>query len=226
MERLLDDKTLEQVKDLLGEMKGRVKIILFEKDDCEYCEVTKQLYTELSEGVDNVDLEVENIDSPLAEEYEIDKTLAPATVILASNGSDLGVRFYGIPSGHEFSTLLQDLILMSKNGEEVDFSEDTIEKLKGINKKIRLRVFVTPTCPYCPRAVLSAQMAAMINENINGEMVEANEFYEISMKHNVSSVPHTVIEAFENGEWVVKGEFIGAYPEPNFVEEVLKAVEG
>ncbi|GAB6189254.1 thioredoxin family protein [Marinitoga arctica] len=225
MEKLLDEKTLEQVRDLLAEMKGRVRIILFEKENCEYCDVTKQLYTELKDGVENVDLDVHHIDSPIAEEYNIDKTLAPATVILASNGSDLGVRFYGIPSGHEFSTLLQDLILLSKNG-EVELSEDTVNKLKDINKKMRLRVFVTPTCLYCPRAVLSAHQAAMINENINGEMVEANEFYEISMKHNVSSVPHTVIEVFENGEWVVKGEFIGAYPEPNFVEEVLKAVEG
>ncbi|NUU99570.1 glutaredoxin [Marinitoga sp. 1154] len=206
-------------------MKGRVKIILFEKENCEYCDVTKQLYTELKEGVENVDLDIYDINSPIAEEYEIDKTLAPATVILASNGSDLGIRFYGIPSGHEFSTLLQDLILLSKNG-EVELSEDAVAKLKNINKKMRLRVFVTPTCPYCPRAVLSAQQAAMINENINGEMVEANEFFEISSKHNVSSVPHTVIEVFEDGEWVVKGEFIGAYPEPNFVEEVLKAVEG
>ncbi|KLO22320.1 protein disulfide oxidoreductase [Marinitoga sp. 1155] len=225
MEKLLDEKTLEQVRELLSEMKGRVKIILFEKENCEYCDVTKQLYTELKEGVENVDLDIYDINSPIAEEYEIDKTLAPATVILASNGSDLGVRFYGIPSGHEFSTLLQDLILLSKNG-EVELSEDAVAKLKNINKKMRLRVFVTPTCPYCPRAVLSAQQAAMINENINGEMVEANEFFEISSKHNVSSVPHTVIEVFEDGEWVVKGEFIGAYPEPNFVEEVLKAVEG
>ncbi|WP_175419819.1 thioredoxin family protein [Marinitoga sp. 1154] len=225
MEKLLDEKTLEQVRELLSEMKGRVKIILFEKENCEYCDVTKQLYTELKEGVENVDLDIYDINSPIAEEYEIDKTLAPATVILASNGSDLGIRFYGIPSGHEFSTLLQDLILLSKNG-EVELSEDAVAKLKNINKKMRLRVFVTPTCPYCPRAVLSAQQAAMINENINGEMVEANEFFEISSKHNVSSVPHTVIEVFEDGEWVVKGEFIGAYPEPNFVEEVLKAVEG
>ncbi|KLO23287.1 glutaredoxin [Marinitoga sp. 1197] len=225
MEKLLDEKTLEQVRELLSEMKGRVKIILFEKENCEYCDVTKQLYTELKEGVENVDLDIYDINSPIAEEYEIDKTLAPATVILASNGTDLGVRFYGIPSGHEFSTLLQDLILLSKNG-EVELSEDAVAKLRNINKKMRLRVFVTPTCPYCPRAVLSAQQAAMINENINGEMVEANEFFEISSKHNVSSVPHTVIEVFENGEWVVKGEFIGAYPEPNFVEEVLKAVEG
>ena len=225
MEKLLDEKTLEQVRDLLSEMKGRVRIILFEKENCEYCDVTKQLYTELKDGVDNIDLDVHHIDSPVAEEYNIDKTLAPASVILASDGSDLGIRFYGIPSGHEFSTLLQDLILLSKNG-EVELSEETVNELKNINKKMRLRVFVTPTCPYCPRAVLSAHQAAMINENINGEMIEANEFFEISSKHNVSSVPHTVIEAFENGEWVVKGEFIGAYPEPNFVEEILKAVEG
>jgi alkyl hydroperoxide reductase subunit AhpF len=105
------------------------------------------------------------------------------------------------------------------------FSDENKEKLSQIDKKMRIRVFVTPTCPYCPRAAFAAHQAAMLNPNITGEMIEANEFDRISFEYGVSSVPHTVIEVKENEDWVKKGEFVGAYPENSFVEEVLKAVE-
>ena len=223
MERLLDENTAKQVKEVLNEMEGTVKCLLF-KGDNEYSQVTEQLLKEVSEVNDKIIIESYDINDSLSEEFDIDKELTPAMVMLNSNGEDLGVRFYGIPSGHEFSTLLQELIAMSKGG-KTEFSEEAVNKLSSIDKKLRIRAFITPTCPYCPKAVIAAQQTAMINKNILGEMVEANEFGPLSMKHGVSSVPHTIIEAFENGEWVVKNEFVGAYPEPNFVEEILKAVE-
>ncbi len=56
-------------------------------------------------------------------------------------------------------------------------------------------------------------------------MIEANEFEELSVKYDIKSVPHTVIEVKENGIWVMKNEFIGAYPQNNYILEVLKAIE-
>ena len=56
----------------------------------------------------------------------------------------------------------------------------------------------------------------MANEFVTASMVEANEFQDLSMEYGVSSVPHIVI----NG----KVTFVGAYPEPQYVEEVLKAL--
>ncbi|HQO13577.1 MAG TPA: thioredoxin family protein, partial [Petrotogaceae bacterium] len=95
-----------------------------------------------------------------------------------------------------------------------------------IDKKVRIRVFVTPTCPYCPKAVISAHQTAMANsEMVVAEMFEANEFGNESQKYNVSSVPHTIIEVKENDGWVKTGEFIGAYPEDNYISELMQAID-
>jgi glutaredoxin-like protein len=221
MAQLLDEKTREQVAEILNDMTNKVKFILF-KNDSEYSEVTENLITELTEVNEKIQIESHSKDEDF-EKYGLDKNLFPSMVLLDSEDKDLGIKFYGIPSGHEFSTLLQNIIMVSNS--KVNFSEETQNKIKTIDKKIRIRAFVTPTCPYCPNAVLAAHQSAILNSNISGEMVEANEFPELSSKHGVSSVPHTVIEVFENDEWKTKNEFIGAYPEQNFLDEILKSVE-
>jgi glutaredoxin-like protein len=219
---LLDDNTREQVKDLLSKMEDNVKFILF-KGDNEYSDVTGDLLTELTEVESKIEVEILNISDPKADSYNIEKDLTPAIVLLDKDDNDNGIRFYGIPSGHEFSTLLQDIISVS-TGNNVDFSEETQNKIKSIDKKMRIRVFITPTCPYCPKAVISGHQSALINDNIIGEMIEANEFGPLSAEHGVSSVPHTVIETFNGNEWEKTGEFIGAYPEQQFIDELMKTV--
>jgi len=221
MEKLLNEEIINQVKDFLNEMENPVNALIF-KGKNEESELTEQLIKEIAEINDKITVETFESGSEKASIYSLDSSLYPALVILA-DGKDMGVKFYGVPSGHEFSTLLTDFVSLSKNG-KTDFSEDTVSKISSVDKKTRIRVFVTPTCPYCPKAVISGHQAAMINSNISGEMVEANEFGELSMKHGVSSVPHTVIEVLENDTWVTKNEFVGAYPENNFVDELLKAL--
>ncbi|MFW5856013.1 MAG: thioredoxin family protein, partial [Bacillota bacterium] len=74
-----------------------------------------------------------------------------------------------------------------------DLPDDALEQIKEIDEDVRLQVFITPTCPYCPRAVRVAHQMAMVNSRISGEMVEAIEFPDLSDKYNVSGVPKTVI---------------------------------
>lgn len=213
-EKLLNDEIRTQLKDILSEMEGKVKLLFFEnKDNCDYCSTIEQLLSELTEVTDMVVFEKYDADSEKAKEYSIE--ISPAIVLLTPDGVDKGVRFYGIPSGHEFGTLLQDIISFSK-GAKPNLSPESIERLKTIEKPIDIKVFVTPTCPYCPRAVITAHNIAMANENVVASMIEANEFPDLSMKFGVSSVPQIVI----NDEVI----FVGAYPEKQFIDEVFKAV--
>lgn len=152
-EKLLNDEIRTQVKDILSEMEGKVKLLFFEnKDNCDYCSTIEQLLSELTEVTDMVVFEKYDADSEKAKEYSIE--ISPAIVLLTPDGVDKGVRFYGIPSGHEFGTLLQDIISFSK-GAKPNLSPESIERLKTIEKPIDIKVFVTPTCPYCPRAVIT-----------------------------------------------------------------------
>jgi alkyl hydroperoxide reductase subunit AhpF len=83
-------------------------------------------------------------DQAVAGQYKVDK--APGIVIAGREGEqvlDYGIRFTGIPSGHEFSSLIHDMILVS--GRDSGLSPQTKEILKGLDKPVHLQVFVTPT---------------------------------------------------------------------------------
>ncbi len=157
-------------------------------------------------------------DKEMAEKFKIDKT--PVVVIAAKDGNeikDLGIRFSGIPSGHEFATLINDILMVSKR--DSGLNEKTREYLKGLDQPLLLQVFVTPTCPYCPRAVLLAHQMAMENPKwIRAEGVEATEFRELAEKYYVSGVPQTVINS---GAKMV----VGAVPEINLLSQIRLAFQ-
>lgn len=223
MEKMLDKDTQNKVREILQELTQPVKIVLI-KNEGEYSDIVEQLLDELKELDERIIVNSYHSDSEEARTYQFENDLLPALLILDNDGKDYRIRYYGIPSGYEFTTLLQNIIAVS-NKTVNSFTKENIEKLANINKELRIRVFVTPTCPYCPKSVLAAHQTAMLNPKITGEMIEANEFDRISFEYGVSSVPQTVIEVKENGKWVKKGEFVGAYPENSYVEEILKAVE-
>ncbi len=222
MAALLSEEDRKYLVDLFEkELKGEVKILFFgskKKEECEYCNLTEQILQELAETSNKITVESHDFDDEeaLAKKYNVE--MVPAILMLDANGNDMRIRFYGIPSGYEFSSLIEDVIATSKNG-AVDLSQDTIKKLQEVKTPLKLQVFVTPTCPYCPRAVLMAHKLAMQSPNVIGEMIEANEFPDLSMQYNVSSVPHIIINEGE-------GEFVGALPEEAFVEQVMNVLKG
>ncbi|MCD6550976.1 thioredoxin family protein [Thermotoga sp.] len=215
---VLSEKDMAYLKDLFGkELEKKVKVLFFKTDDkgrCQYCEITEQVLEELTSVDSKLELEIHNFDAEkdVVEKYKVE--MVPATILLSEDGKDHGIRFYGVPSGHEFGTLIQDIITVSKGKPQL--SEESIQKLQAFEEPIRISVFVTPTCPYCPRAVLMAHNMAIASDRIVGEMIEANEYWELSEKFGVSSVPHIVVNRDPSKF------FVGAYPEKEFINEVLR----
>ncbi|MGC8574764.1 MAG: protein disulfide oxidoreductase [Thermoplasmata archaeon] len=211
---LLKDKDRKYLQEEFEKnLKDEVKLYIFtSNDDCQYCEQTVQIAKELTEISDMIKVEVLPLDSDKAKAWGIDR--APTTVV-TNNGKneDARIKYIGIPMGYEFSSLIEDIRRVSRNDPELE--SEVMNKIKEVDSPIKIQVFVTPTCPYCPRAVGVAHKFALANENITGEMVEAIEFPEWADQWGVSSVPHIVI----NGDV----QFVGAYPEDNFVDYVLEA---
>jgi len=221
MEKLLSDQVIAQINDAFAELKEPVQVIYFgSKENCEYCAETQQLLEEVTALHDKLELKVYDIreHQEMAKQFSVSE--APAVVIAARQGEevqDLGIQFLGIPSGHEFSTLIGDIVMVSKR--ESGLSEKTREFLRKLETPLQLQVFVTPTCPYCPRAVLLAHQMAMENPRmIRAEGVEAMEFPELANRFNVHGVPQTVINA---GAGIV----VGAVPEQNLLAEITRALQ-
>ena len=209
----LDQQAQAEIKKRFAELVNPVRIINFTQAiECQYCKETRQILEELTALSDKIILEVYNFvnDKDIVEQYHIDKI--PATVI-ASPDKDYGIRYYGIPSGYEFASILEDIELISTGKHEL--SDETIERLKTITQPVHIQVFVTPTCPYCPSAVITGHRFAYVNDMIKSDMIEATEFPQLSMKYGVQGVPRIVVNETHH--------FEGALPEEIYVEEIVKA---
>ncbi len=221
MEKLLDKKTLEQIEEAFAGMENPVQVLYFgSQDQCETCSETQQLLEEVAAVHEKVQLSVYDLqqDRDIAEQFKV--TNAPGIVIAANDDSivrNLGVQFSGTPSGYEFSTLINDILAVSRR--DSGLSNTTREFLRQLDQPLHLQVFVTPSCPYCPRAVLLAHQMAMENpQMIRAEGVEAMEFPDLARRFNVQGVPQTVINS---GAGIV----VGAVPEQNLLAEIVRALQ-
>ena len=220
MEKLLSEQVISQISQSFEQLKEPVQILYFgSQDNCEYCADTRQLLEEVAAIDAKLTLNVYDLqdNADIANKFNIDK--APAMVIAAKDGDQItnfGVQYSGIPAGHEFGTLINDIVLVSSR--DSGLSTEAREFLKNLDKPLHLQVFVTPTCPHCPRAVLLAHQMAMENPAmIRAEGVEATEFPELANQFNVRGVPQTVINAG-------MGTVIGAVPEKNLLAEIMQSL--
>ena len=147
MEKLLNQQVVQQIGEAFAEVDHPVQILFFgSEENCEYCDQTQQLLSEVSEISDKVGLSIYDLkkDAAVAAQYNVDK--APAIVIASKDGDqivDLGVQFSGIPAGYEFSSLINDIIIASKR--DSGLGAATREFLKTLTQPLLLQVFVTPT---------------------------------------------------------------------------------
>lgn len=147
METLLDARIIEQIREAFAQLKEPVQILFFgSKVNCDYCGETQKLLEEVVAIDSKLGLEVYDLqeNADIAKKFNVDKT--PVIVLAAKNGDvveDLGVQFSGIPSGMEFGTFINDIILVS--GRDSGLSEQTRAFLRGLESPIHLQVFVTPT---------------------------------------------------------------------------------
>lgn len=194
---MLNPSLQRQVRKALESMTSPVTVAVFTDEGgdphaCEICDDTRQLVEEaafLSGGkilATTYDLAR---DADVARRYGIDTV--PAVVLLDANGKDHGIRFFGIPTGYEFATLIMDITMIS-NGEK-GLRRDTVEILNAIETPVNIQVFVTPTCPYCPPAVHLAHRLAFASDRVTASMVDASEFPDLADRYDVHAVPLTVI---------------------------------
>jgi glutaredoxin-like protein len=213
---IISERDAKQVADKLGKLAKPVKLAVFTQEfECAYCRETRELATELAAlSGGKLAVEVKDLvaDKTGAEALGVDKI--PAIAVLAADGVDYGIRFYGVPAGYEFVSLLAALDLVAKG--DSGLAPATRQKLKTITAPLALQVFVTPTCPYCPRAVILAFQMAVESRSITAAMVEATEFPHLANRYQVSGVPHTVIGDSQQ-------PMVGALPEAAAVDLVLAA---
>lgn len=210
---LLNEQLQGQLKEVFGSMKNEITLAVFTKEgECYSCEETVSFMKEIEALSDKISVETYDLekDSERADEYNV--VMAPSIVLLDSEKKYRGVKFNGIPAGHEINSFIPGILEVSGAGEALP--EELLSQVNALSKPVNIKVFVTLSCPHCAGAVQKAHKLALESDYIDAEMVEAQTFDELSNKFNVSSVPKIVI----NDQY----EFVGNQPLEVFLEEIAK----
>ena len=218
----LDDATSKQVADLLADLEHPLELIVYTggdlvipgRDGTGHQRETLALLREIAGLTDIVDV-VERSLAGDAEAAEAGIRHAPTIVFRRRGESRINLRFLRLPSGYEFTTLLETIRFL---GSDL-VGEVGNEELAELDQPVTLQTFVTPTCPYCPRSVLTTFKLARSNPNVVAEGVEASEFPLLSQQNRISSVPDTIIRGHS------ETRVLGAQPERVFVEAVQSAAD-
>lgn len=214
-----DEGERQALREALSDMRNPVTVKLFLSDNCDFCAQTRRMLETIRDGSPEgpggrrlVDLRIyeAEIDTDQVEKHGI--TRFPTILLL--NGS---IRYYGIPAGEEIRAFVETIIRISQG--ESGLSSDTVDGIKKLQGEALIETIVTPSCPYCPYAVLMANMFALESSkaglnNITSAVVEAYENMDIAQKYAVTSVPAIAV----NG----RVEFIGVPYEDQLLETLIR----
>jgi glutaredoxin-like protein len=135
----------------------------------------------------------------------------PCFTFSADDQPYANIKFYGLPTGYEFITLVEDILALSRGVAPLPLA--LREVVRGVEKDLHVQVFVTPTCPYCPGMARLAHAVAMENPRIRADVIEVEEFPYLAETYQVRGVPKTVFDGV--------AEIVGAVPPDAFVRKVL-----
>lgn len=119
---------------------------------------------------------------------------------LEADGEDTGITFSGIPSGHEFNSLV--LALLQSSGTEVKLDDSIAGLIANIGQELNFEVFVSLSCHNCPDVVQALNQFAQLNPNIRTEMIDGGLYPDLIKELDIQGVPSVYLngELFANGK--------------------------
>ena len=145
---LLSPADQEKLRESFDQMTSPVRVLFFTQTlDCEACVQTRQILDELPALSDKIAIEEVNfvLEKDKAAQYGIDRV--PALALLsqdaAGNTRDTRIRFLGTPSGYEFVSLVQALMLAG--GHDSMLTPENRQRVAAVNRPTTIQVFSTPT---------------------------------------------------------------------------------
>lgn len=125
---------------------------------------------------------------------------SPVTFSLEVNGINTGIEFSGIPSGHEFNSLV--LALLHATGTPMKLDESLKAMLARVDEPLHFEAFISLSCHNCPDVVQALNQFALVNPNIRAEMIDGGLFQDVIKAREIQGVPTVYLngELFANGK--------------------------
>ena len=120
--------------------------------------------------------------------------------LLEADGEDTGIRFSGIPGGHEFNSLV--LAMLHAAGTELKLDDSVKSMVKAVNEPLNFEVFISLSCHNCPDVVQALNQFALLNPNITSEMIDGGVYPKLIEERDIQGVPSVYLngELFANGK--------------------------
>jgi alkyl hydroperoxide reductase subunit F len=171
---MLDNEIKQQVQSVFANLKGHYELDATVPESHEY-------RSEFIDFVNDVASTSGNITCRISDGTQL-------AFSLSKDGKSTGIRFRGIPNGHEFSSLL--LAILNSDGQGKNLPDEAlINRVKALKGKINLTTYVSLTCTNCPDVVQSLNLMALFNDNITHEMVDGALFQDEADALNIQAVP-------------------------------------
>lgn len=122
------------------------------------------------------------------------------TFEIIADGKSSGIRFSGIPGGHEFNSFV--LAFLQAGGIPVKLDEGLIKQVAAIDSELSFEVFVSLDCHNCPDVVQTLNQFSVINPLISCEMIDGATHKKLAEKMNVQGVPTVFLnrKPFSSGQ--------------------------
>jgi len=202
-----------QLRMVFDQLPNTVPLYLFTQkgNNDVYNHAAKEVVRSFAELGSKVELHEFSLDHELAKKYQVDTS--PAVLFDPENYS---IRFLGAPIGEEGRTLLEAVVLIGLR--KSNLSEQSLKIIEKVNSPRKVKVFSSPTCPYCPQQAVNAIKAAIAKpELISLEIVDIQANPHLADLYSAHSVPQT----FANDVLIAQG----AQPEELFILSLEKMEE-
>ena len=181
--------------------------------ECRSCAAAQQMLEEVAALSPKLSLEIVDYyaNETDAKSRGIDRI--PATII-DGEGHGGRVRYYGLPSGFEFSVLLDSIIAASTTRRPLQMT--TRRSLKELKDDVRIQVFVTPDGQHCPAVARVAHDMAMESSRVVADVIDIQEYPQLLQAYGIRNVPTTVVNE--------SVRFSGPVTEDVFLGRILESV--
>jgi len=114
------------------------------------------------------------------------------------------ITFAGVPTGHEFTSLI--LALLQVSGRRPKIDDGVIEQIKSLRGEYRFETFISLTCHNCPDVVQALNTMAVLNPGITHVMIDGAAFQEEATNRNIMAVPSVFLngETFGSGRMTIE----------------------
>ncbi|HAX74146.1 MAG TPA: thioredoxin reductase [Firmicutes bacterium] len=196
---LLNDALRQQIAGILARMEKEVTLVTVVDETNGKSIELRDLVLDMADLGDKLHAKVVKKGEDVALEAKVHADKFPVVAMLNAAGEYSGVKFHGVPGGHELNSFILSIYNLAGPGQALEPA--VLAEIKSISKPTNLKIAVSLSCHLCPDVVVSAQRLAIENENIEAEMLDLANFNDLKTKHKIMSVPALII----NDEKVVFG---------------------